>query len=91
VIVPPFAVKKRSGSLPIISGKKSEIPPRGSAKLCIDTAGKVSAVSMLVTLPSRVKQRLEEAFKSWRYTPYVQDGQAMPACFAVNFEIDLSR
>jgi hypothetical protein len=91
VTVPPFAVKKRSGSLPIISGKKSEIPSRGSAKLCIDTAGRVTAVSMLVTLPSRARQRLEQAFKKWRYTPYVQDGHTVPACFALNFKIDLSR
>ncbi len=83
-IVPPTAVKKVSGEVPNISKFKNvELPPMVPAKVCIDETGKVSFVEMVTKLDRRVATDLTEALRGWRYTAYVQNGVAIPACFVV--------
>ncbi|MEM9491129.1 MAG: PEGA domain-containing protein, partial [Myxococcota bacterium] len=99
---PPPAPKQRPQKATIlankvkkVAGPKLDLDLRGesysgraSAKLCIDVTGKVSSVTVLSKLPSRVKDSLARNLRQWRYTPYVSEGQPTPACFAVHFRIE---
>jgi hypothetical protein len=88
VVVPPTAVKRISGDAPTVSkSKKSEVPPAVSAKVCIDTSGKVSSVDMITKLERMTSLDLGNAIKGWRYAPYKQAGTAVPACFVVSFRV----
>jgi serine/threonine protein kinase len=88
VVVPPTAVKRISGDAPTVSkSKKSEVPPAVSAKVCIDTSGNVSSVTMITKLERMTSLDLGNAIKGWRYAPYKQAGTAVPACFVVSFRV----
>ncbi len=86
-IVPPNAVRKVAGEVPSVEKFKNvQLPSSLAAKVCIDTAGKVDNVSMVSKLDRRVAEDLQDALKSWRYTPYKKAGAASPACFVVTFK-----
>ncbi len=92
VTVPPNAVKKRSGGLPRLPTTREDVPNgRASAKLCIDTKGRVDSATVYTQMHPRAKSKLRDALKKWRYKPYKQGGKAVPACFAVNFTIELAK
>ena len=88
VIVPPTAVKRLSGSVPTVGkSKRADVPPVVAAKVCIDTAGKVTTVAMITKLERLTSVDLSNAIQSWRYAPYKQQGIAVPACFVVSFRV----
>ncbi len=65
------------------SGKTKVI---GTFKICIATSGAISQVTQLksTTLPA-YDQKIASELKSWKYKPYVVNGQAVPVCTAVTF------
>lgn len=84
----PGQAKKRSGSLPRISRSANDnVPDRASAKLCIDTRGKVTSVHVLTQMRESAKKELIDGLRDWRYAPHKVDGEAVTACFAVPFKI----
>jgi hypothetical protein len=91
VIVPPTAVTRVGGATPVLS-----LPPRAgsaaaatavAAKVCIDTAGRVTTVDVLTKLEPAAASELSRAIHGWTYRPYQQGGAAVPACFAVSFRV----
>jgi serine/threonine-protein kinase len=87
-------VVKVSGSLPAIQLRRDQVGaqvPREtkpiSARLCIDTGGKVTSVKLMKNVPSQMTGPLERALAAWRYQPYQRDGRAAPACFAIEFTL----
>jgi hypothetical protein len=75
--------------VPSLKGSSSlaseKIPANISAKVCIDTGGAVSSASVLTKLPDEAKAILVKAIRTWRYTPYKEDGAAVSACFVASF------
>jgi hypothetical protein len=67
--------------------KRAEVPPVVAAKVCIDTAGKVSSVEMITKLERLTSMDLSHAIHTWRYSPYKPGGLATPACFVVSFRV----
>jgi hypothetical protein len=61
----------------------SELPAELAAKLCIDTAGRVTRVEVTSQLDADVAAQLIAALKAWQYAPYTTDGAPRPACFPV--------
>ena len=61
----------------------SELPAELAAKLCIDTAGRVTRVDVTSQLSADVATQLVAALKAWQYAPYTTDGVPRPACFPV--------
>jgi serine/threonine protein kinase len=89
VTVAPNAVKKVSGEIPSIKTvvrRGEEVPKMVSAKICIDVNGKVNKVDVM-KLTGDLADKIEDALRGWRYTPYKQDGLAVPACFATTFKL----
>ena len=87
VTIPPTMAKKISGKVPTLSAPKRYLPSSASAKLCIDTRGKVKSATVLTSMRENYKSQLSKGLRRWRYKPYKVDGEAVPACFAVNFQI----
>ena len=60
---------------------------RGTIEMCLDTAGRVSSLRMLLsTRHPAYDARLLERMRTWRYRPYrTTDGEAVPICTAVTF------
>ncbi len=86
--VAPGAVKRLSGETPDIQKSKyTELPSVIAVKVCIDTAGYVTSVSMLTKVDHRTEASLEGTLKSWKYAPYKKDNLAVPACFSVPFRV----
>jgi hypothetical protein len=86
VLIAPTAVTRTGGATPTIDSSKREgLPDVVAAKVCIDTAGRVSAVSLLTRLERDLSSELTTTIKGWTYTPYKQQGAAVPACFVVSF------
>lgn len=87
-------VTKVSGSLPAIQLRRDQVGaevPREtkpiSARLCIDTAGKVTSVKLLENVPGQMTGPLERSLAAWRYQPFQRDGRAAPACFSIEFTL----
>ncbi len=88
IIVPPQRVQKLSGTTPNIEAfKNSDVPAMINAKLCIDPAGKVLAVTVLTKLDRQASSELSDALKTWTYAPYMQAGTAVNACFVVSLRV----
>jgi len=63
--------------------------PRTTAQflLCIDERGAVASVKMQRSSGyADYDARLSAAMQAWRYRPYMQDGEAQPACSTVTFD-----
>ncbi len=87
VVVPPSAVTKLSGTVPVIRQRRGEAAPeRVSAKLCIDQGGAVTQVDILTPVPDRVASTLRDSLHQWRYRPYRSGSDPVSACFAVSFK-----
>ena len=87
VVVPPSAVTKLSGTVPVIRQRRGDAAPeRVSAKLCIDERGAVTRADILTPVSAPVASTLTESLRAWRYRPYREGGVAVPACFAVGFK-----
>jgi hypothetical protein len=58
-------------------------------RLCITTTGVVSSVSILDEgpVPDAARYAASEVKRSWRYTPYLRDGVAYPACTTMSMDI----
>jgi hypothetical protein len=88
LIVPESQVHKLAGDSPNIEALEStDVPPMISAKLCIDPAGKVDAVTVLTKLDRQASSDLATALRTWSYAPYRQAGTAVSACFVVTLRV----
>ena len=87
VLVAPSAVTKLSGNTPSLVVKNTDLPPVAVAKLCIDTAGKVTSADMVSKIDQQAASELVDTLRGWRYAPYKQGGLAMAACFTVSFRL----
>lgn len=86
ITVPPNAVKKVSGDPPeILQHRHAEVPSVLAAKLCINHVGQVTDATLITKIDPRVASDVLGTLRRWRYTPYKQNGQPTPACFAVSF------
>jgi hypothetical protein len=86
VVVPPSAVRRVSGRPPTIPRQqRAQLPPRMSAKICINRRGRVTAVTVLTEVSGDVARVIEKALTRWRYRPYRSKGTRVSACFAVSF------
>jgi serine/threonine protein kinase len=88
VTVPPGAVKRTKGELGSITTTVHTgdfIPATIPAKVCIDTQGRVTNVTVMGKMSNDLKGRVADAIKGFRYTVYKKDGVATPACFAETF------
>jgi len=63
------------------------LPAMIAAKICIDTAGKVTSVKMMSKESTDLGERIAKELRSFRYTPYKQDGAAVGACFVETFRV----
>jgi hypothetical protein len=89
VVVPPNAVKRTSGDLPKISTivrPGQEVPKSVSVKICIDGSGAVTNAQVF-KITGDVASSLQNAIKSWRYTPHKVGGKGVPACFVNSFTL----
>jgi hypothetical protein len=90
VVVPPTAVHRTSGSLPRINfiDRPGQVTPTSvQAKVCIDAAGHVTTVT-IYKITGDVAEQIEDAIKTWRYSPYKAGGAAVPACFVNAFALN---
>jgi serine/threonine protein kinase len=88
VVVLPNQVSRVSGVLPEIAALKgTEVPDVISTKLCIDVAGKVTSATVLTKLDHEAASQLSTALGKWVYTPYAQNGAAVPACFVLTLRV----
>ena len=88
-VIPPNAVKRVSGSLAqiyTINRTGEDLPRSASAKICIDRSGAVTSVAIL-KITGDIATKLTDSIRTWRYTPYVVDGQASGACFVNSFTL----
>lgn len=84
VTVSASAVKRLSGDLPNLRTLRTDdLPKVISAKLCIDTSGKVTSVNIIQQLEQRFVKDLQSTLKGWKYAPYLLDGSVRAACFVV--------
>lgn len=90
VVVLARQVTKLSGEVPFLSAR-TRLPKRVSAKLCIDTGGRVTEVTLFGVLPRAVRAELSAALEGWRYRPYQDRFGPLPACFAVGFQTETRR
>jgi eukaryotic-like serine/threonine-protein kinase len=78
------AVKRLSGNAPNLRAERmDDLPKVISAKLCIDTSGKVTSVNIIQQIDGRFVKELQTTMKGWKYAPYKLGGVAKPACFVV--------
>lgn len=89
-------VTKLSGTLPTVTLRREQVgtqaPTRTkpiSARLCIDERGAVSSVVLTKSVIPKMTGPIEKALRSWRYRPYRRGGEAVPACFALSFALDI--
>ncbi|MCG8417576.1 MAG: PEGA domain-containing protein [Proteobacteria bacterium] len=89
-------VTKVSGNLPSIrlrnvklDGNKPATTKPISARLCIDTRGKVTTVTLGKSVPAKMVTTLRRALKAWRYKPYRSSSKAVPACFVSRFRLKI--
>ncbi len=88
-VVGPTAVTKLSGELPPI--KADADSGDVLAKLCIDEQGRVTSTK-IVKAPAGVADKLQHAFDSWRYKPYInQAAKPSPVCFPVSVRVIVKR
>jgi serine/threonine protein kinase len=88
-VVGANAVTKLSGELPSI--KADAESGDVLAKLCIDEQGRVSSMK-IVKAPAGVADKLQHAFDTWRYKPYInQASKASPVCFPVSVRVIVKR
>ena len=77
-------VRQENGSdLLLVAGA----PPMIRAKLCIDTAGKVTVVNVLTRLDREASSDLAGALRAWSYAPYRRAGTPVAACFVVTLRV----
>jgi hypothetical protein len=50
--------------------------------LCIDEQGQVTSARLLGDRPAWLRERLEHDLRTFRFTPVVEAGVAIPVCFA---------
>jgi len=90
LIVSASRAQRESGNVqPIHFPSGEQLPPRITAKLCIDTRGVVTSVMVLSTVSPRVRYAVEQALLKWRYRPVVEAGDKVAACFATAFPVRL--
>jgi hypothetical protein len=80
--VPSSWVTRTGGAVPTLtSANPSEVPAIVAAKLCIDTAGRVTSVQVSTKLERETARELTSALESWTYAPYKRQGTVVPVCF----------
>jgi serine/threonine protein kinase len=88
VMLKPGEVTRISGELGNLKAdlkSGQEMPTSIAAKVCIDTAGKVTSVQVL-KLTGELADTVKKKLKGFRYSPYKQNGVAVPACLFETFK-----
>ena len=90
IAVPGSRAHRESGAVPPIHFPRWEqAPGQISARMCIDTRGAVTSVSVLSPVSRGVRATVERAAAAWRYRPIVDGDEAVPACFATTFRVQV--
>ena len=91
IIVAASRAHRESGSIPPIRFPPSEQapPPALTAKLCIDTRGTVTSVTVLSAVGPGVRNAVERALSRWRYRPVMDHDEKVAACFATTFKVQV--
>jgi hypothetical protein len=56
-------------------------------KICVDAAGNVSAVTILMTSLPIIDSQLPYVISRWRYRPYVVEGRPTPSCYNTKYTV----
>ncbi len=80
-IVLPTSVRKISGTVPTIRnhGMQGKLV---SAKICTSKTGYVSSAQIRTSIPPWIKAELVKGIRRWKFSPYKENGQPIPVCFA---------
>ena len=79
---------RTGGATPAVQQARGvDVPAVITAKLCIDTAGRVASVQIITKLAAALASDLTATLKGWTYTPYHQHGAAAPACLFIQFRV----
>jgi eukaryotic-like serine/threonine-protein kinase len=62
-------------------------PARITAKLCVDSGGAVTSVTVLSSVSAKIRRTVERELSQWRYRPVVDGGNKVAACFATAFPV----
>ena len=90
IIVPPNRTRRESGTVPPIRFPRwEEAPSIITAKLCIDTRGKVTAVTVMSRVSDQARTTIERALARWQYRPIVEGAEKIAACFATTFRVQV--
>jgi serine/threonine-protein kinase len=90
IVVSASRAQRQSGNTrPIRFPPGEALPAKVTAKLCIDTRGVVNSVTVLSNVSPKVRRAIERGLESWRYRPVMEGGQAVAACFATAFPVQL--
>ncbi len=89
VIVPPHRTRLEGGLQSIRLPSYEKAPGQVTAKLCIDVRGNVTSVSVLSTVSKTVRDRVERALARSRFRPVVEGEEAVAACFATVFRVQV--
>jgi outer membrane biosynthesis protein TonB len=58
--------------------------------MCIDAQGRVSSVKILKST-AEIAGELQRALQTWRYKPYVRNGEPVPVCFPLSLRVVVKR
>jgi serine/threonine protein kinase len=90
IAVSPARTRRVSGAVPPIQFPRWEkAPGQITAKLCIDTQGAVTSVSVTSPVSRNVRTTVEQALATWRYRPVVDAGEAVAACFVTSLRVQV--
>ncbi|HKE14859.1 MAG TPA: protein kinase [Kofleriaceae bacterium] len=90
IIVSASRAQRESGNEhPIRFPPGEQLPPKITAKLCVDTGGTVKSVTVLSSVSAKVRHTVEHALSQWRYRPVTEGGDKVEACFATAFPVQL--
>jgi TonB family protein len=56
-------------------------------RICVSPQGTVSDVRLLKSADPMVDAQIPEVLHTWRYRPYLVDGQPAPFCYVQQYEI----
>jgi len=88
IVISPNRTRRESGTVPPIRFPRWEqAPSQLTAKLCIDTSGTVTSVSVISPVSQEVRSTVVKGLSQWKYRPVVEGDSKVPACFATTFRV----
>jgi hypothetical protein len=89
IVVPPGRTRREGNPPPIRFPRWEQVPKEITAKLCIDPRGSVTSVTVLSRVSSSGRAVVETALSRWRYRPVIEGTEAVAACFATTFRVQV--